>query len=200
MLSRKFFVLTFLATVATTGASAQSLYGDTGLYLGAVGGVQFFGGLELGNGDEVDFEPGYTVGGQVGYDFGQLRLEGELTYQAAEFEDGVGATFDTTVIRGSANLLFDITEIITEFGNLTPYAGGGVGIANIEVEGTDGNSFSDDETGLAFHGEGGIAIGIGSNLALVPNYRFEWVAGNDVAGLDGDLYGHALRLTGQVSF
>lgn len=189
----------FAAVLASSGASAQTYASANGLYLGLVGGAQFFDGVDAGDGTEIDFDTGYVVGGQLGYRFGQLRAEAELAYEVAELEDVDDDIFDTKVIRAAAGLYFDLLPVAA-LGGISPYAGGGIGVANIEIEGTDGNDFEDDETGFTFHGEAGVTIKITENLAIAPHYRFEWFDTKEVANFENDLYAHAVRVSGRFSF
>lgn len=193
----QFVVVVLLTSQALTQtSSAQTASSNDGFYLGLVGGVQFFDGIEAGDNSDIDYDPGYAVGGQVGYRLGQLRAEAELAYESAELEDAGGDKFDTNIIRGAASLFFDVTDI----GSVTPYFGGGIGIANIEIKGTGGNSFEDDKTGVTLHGEAGLAFNVTSNIAIVPHYRLEFFDTKEVANVQNDLYAHAVRVSGRLYF
>ena len=190
----------FVSTcLASSGAMAQTVLNTQGPYIGLSGGVQFYDGIEAGDGTDIDFDTGFGGAGQVGYRFGQLRAEVELAYQAAEAEDVDGDVFDNTVLRGTIGAYYDFSPLLVA-GDFAPYVGAAVGVANIEVEGTDGNNFKDDETGLTFHGEAGFTYHITNNIAVSPNYRWEWYETNEVADVDGELYAHAIRVTGRYAF
>src|SRR5512133_1061429 len=45
--------------------------------------TQFGPGAQTFN-DRVEFDPGINIGGAGGFDFGYLRIEGELSYKGAE--------------------------------------------------------------------------------------------------------------------
>jgi opacity protein-like surface antigen len=192
-------VVFFAACLASPGAMAQTSLGAEGPYIGLSGGVQFYDGIEAGDGTDVDFDTGLGAAGQVGYRFGQLRTEVEFAYQAAEAEDVDGDVFDNTILRGTIGAYYDFSPLVVA-GDFAPYVGAGVGVANIEVEGTDGNDFKDDETGLTFHAEAGFTFNVSNNFAISPNYRWEWYETNEVADVDGELYAHNIRVTGRFSF
>lgn len=165
----------------TTSALAQ---GAGGLYAGIVGGVQLFNDNEDG-GVDIEYDPGGTFGGFIGKRFGDLRVEGELSYQFAGAEDSdnvVEADFE--VLRLTANFLYDIP-----LATFTPYVGAGFGFANAEFSG----DVEDDDNGLTLHGEFGSAFPVGTSMALVPAYRFEWID-TDAGGLDDAQTAHAFRL------
>lgn len=160
--------------------------GPGGLYVGVVGGVQFFSDNEDGNVD-IDFDTGYVVGGLLGYRFGALRAEAELDYQETEANDFV----DVEILRYTAGLYYDIAALPLP---ITPYIGGGVGLASIDSDG-GGN----DETNFTFHGEVGGSLYLGDSLAIVPAYRYEWIDNEDLVS-DDPVESHALRVGLRLSF
>ena len=78
------------------------------------------------------------------------------------------------IIRGTLSLLYDFAPGISILDSPSPYIGGGIGIANISIDGEDGNDVEDDETGVTFHGELGLTYNLTDSFALMPQYRFEW--------------------------
>lgn len=188
------FLLACSAVLLTSQVSAQSASSGSGVYTGIVGGVPFFDGGE----NFIDYDPGYLIGGQVGYRIGSFRTEAEIAYQSTELRDGGNDVFGFDVIQGTLSAYYDI-PVVPELSGLSPYVGGGIGGANITVEGENGNSAEDDETGLMLHGEFGFGIAVSQSFELVPHYRFEWFD-TGVAGLDEDLYDHAFRLSARLGF
>lgn len=165
-------------------AAAQELPG--GLYVSGIVGVQFFSDNEDGNVD-IDFDTGYVVGGLVGFRFGDARAEAELNYQETEANDVV----DVEILRYTAGVYYDFTTLQLP---VTPYVGGGLGLASIDATG-GGN----DETNFTWHGEIGGSFNLGPQLAIVPAYRYEWI---DDSGLvsDDPVTSHAIRLGARLSF
>ncbi|MGI9435622.1 MAG: outer membrane protein [Geminicoccaceae bacterium] len=177
------------AALAPSQASAQSV-GD--LYWGVFGGVNFVSDNDRRSGIllNVNFDPGYTVGGQVGYIFGSVRAEAEIEYSEADVaEIGANGSPDATLdsLRGSGGLYFDFIGFAPS--NILPYVGAGVGFAGLEFTGDD---LSDDEVALTAHGEAGVSFAAATNFDVVVSYRFEWFDSN-IGGLDSDITAHQIR-------
>lgn len=173
-----------VSLVAAGPLAAQGVPG--GLYVGVVGGVQLFSDNEDGDVD-IDFDTGYVVGGLLGYRFGDFRTEAELNYQETEANDFV----DVEILRYTAGLYYDIAAFPLP---ITPYIGGGLGLASIDSDG-GGN----DETNFTWHGEVGGSLYLGDQLAIVPAYRYEWID-NDGLVSDDPVTSHAFRLGLRLSF
>ena len=184
--------------LATTAISGQPLAKD-GLYLGLAIAQSSFYDIDAGDGTEIDFDSGSAVRGQLGYRFGSLRAQAEVAYQFVEFEDVDDDEFDTNIIRGTLGLFYDFAPLPV-FEAPTPYVGGGIGFANIAIDGEDGNDFEDDQTGFTFHGELGLAYDLTDSFALMPQYRFEWYETNDVAEVQDNLFSHAFGVGGRYHF
>ena len=191
-----------LATAAMglpmTMASAQPSAKD-GPYIGLAIAQSTFYDIDAGDGTEIDFYSGSAVRGQVGYGFGSWRAQAEVAYQFVEFEDVDDDEFDTNIIRGTLSLFYDFAPI-SILDAPSPYVGGGIGIANIAIDGEDGNDFEDDETGVTFHGELGLTYDLTDSFALMPQYRFEWFDTNEVADVQDDLFSHAFGVAGRYHF
>jgi opacity protein-like surface antigen len=171
-----------IALTLTPGTAAAQSVGD--LYWGLFGGAQFYSENEIGN-DDVEFDPGWAVGGQLGYIFGSVRAEAEIEYNEAEIEN---SSASLSSLRGTGGLYFDFIGFSQS--NILPYVGAGFGLASLEV---DGGGFDDDgELGLTAHGEIGVSFAAAANFDVVFAYRYEW---NDVevSGLDDDITAHQVR-------
>ncbi|ABL00241.1 outer membrane protein [Pelobacter propionicus] len=135
--------------------------------------------------DRVEFDPGIDVGGSAGYDFGYVRLEGELSYKGAEIDSVYDATSDIRYhdLDGSlsafavmANCYFDLHNDTP----VTPYLGGGIGFATLYLDDTSGVSNgvrwslydSDDDTVFAYQIGAGIDISINRYFSLDVGYRY----------------------------
>ena len=121
-------LLSLVPLSVTSNAAAQGV-GD--LYWGVFGGAQFYEDNEIDNTD-LEFDPGFSVGGQIGYIFGSVRAEAEIEYNEGDVKqfgnnDIDGATL--SALRGTGGLYFDFIG----FGqtNILPYAGGGFGLASL---------------------------------------------------------------------
>lgn len=139
--------------------------------------------------DKVELDPGVNVGLTGGYNFGFFRLEGELSYKAAEMDEIVdqidGYHFrnvdgELAVFAGMVNGFFDLRNSSP----VTPYFGGGVGFATVylsDTYGTDirGGAFNrallyadDADSVLAYQVGGGLEIALNSVLSLDLSYRY----------------------------
>ena len=191
-------VLAAAAGFAAAMTSAQALAKD-GPYLGLAIAQSSFYDIDAGDGTEIDFDSGSAVRGQIGYGFGSWRAQAEVAYQFVEFEDVDDDEFDTNIIRGTVSLFYDFAPLSVLDAPI-PYVGGGIGFANIAIDGEDGNDFEDDKTGLTFHGELGLAYNLTDNLALMPQYRFEWYETDEVADVQDNLFSHAFGVGGRYHF
>lgn len=201
----------FIALVGgATGASAQAT-SPTGFYVGAGAGLSklnsvhvtyydvggTFGGT--GTEDTLDarfrFKDAFTINGLVGYDFGMLRSDLEVSYarnklrsltidsvngvpivltpadrdDACDYlEATCGGSGNTFTIDGSRarqlNAMGNLWLDVPIGGTITPYIGGGVGIAGFEVDG-------EGKTKFAWQLGAGLAFNISPNVAITADYR-----------------------------
>ena len=206
-MSSKWLVLLCANCLISQSASAQNwdwgaepwddLRGSiTSVYAGAVAGLQ----LSDGGAGAFDHGAGFVAGGQFGIAFAPWRLESEVVYQRTDYDDAIDATFDLDVIRGTLSLYYDL-QPIAALGGMSPYLGGGMGAAYLEVSGTDGNAFEDDTTTFTLHGEFGLNFPLTDHAAVAPHYRFEWFdSGGETEGAADDFYAHAFRVAVRVLF
>lgn len=135
--------------------------------------------------DDVTFDPGVYVGGTGGYDFGFVRLEGELSYRHADldtvtFADGRrfrNVDGDLGAFTGMFNAFFDLHNP----SRVTPYVGGGIGFASLFLSDTDGRDTSgineplyseSDDTVFAYQIGAGMDIAINNRYSLDIGYRY----------------------------
>lgn len=150
------------ALLIAPAASAQ-------IYVSGFGGVNFQRDQDsnrvvendLLNAAEVDFDPGFVVGGSVGYAFpetafGRFRVEVEGSYRENDVDDGrtlAGRqTFrgDLSAAAGLAMLYYDLVDV-SEF--VTPFIGGGAGVANIDSDVTYAPGDTDAPSTIALGGD-----------------------------------------------
>jgi len=138
--------------------------------------------------DQVEFDPGLSIGGTGGYDFGFLRLEGELSYKQAE----ISAITDDTGFRfhnvdgnlGALAWMFNAFYDMHNDSPITPYFGGGIGFATLFLSNTFGTDINngvasrpllypkDDTTVFAYQAGAGMEIAIQRKLSLDLGYRY----------------------------
>lgn len=136
-----------------------------------------------GNGFKADDKTGLDVDAIAGYDFGFLRVEGELGYKRTKVRNLVASSFlladtNTAPISGVTSASFPLGSRTTVLSGMidalgqyqiTPkiriYGGGGAGRARVK-------SLGDRDDAWAFQGIAGAATSIAENLELGLKYRY----------------------------
>jgi opacity protein-like surface antigen len=127
---------------------------------------------------DVEFDPGFAVGGAVGYRVQEwMRAELNLSYREADIDKLTGPGFvlegagDAGAFAALANLYFDFTPREP----VTPYVGVGIGVALIDVD-SDGSAnvltINDDSTEFAWNVMAGAAWSVTDNVDLTLGYRY----------------------------
>lgn len=136
--------------------------------------------------DQVEFDPGINIGGTGGYDFGFVRLEGELSYKHSEINkisDGyTGEQYGNP--DGSLGALAFMGNAFVDLHNaspVTPYLGGGIGFAVLHISdtyATIGNAprsqfySDDDDTVFAYQVGAGVDVAINRRFSIDIGYRY----------------------------
>lgn len=139
--------------------------------------------------DRVDFDPGLNIGAAGGYDFGIVRLEGELSYKNAEIKS-VNDQLTGERYHNAAGDVGVLALMFNGFMNLynespvTPYLGGGIGFATIHLSDTFGTRIvsgssqrvllygAGDDTVFAYQLGGGVNIAVNRHFSLDIGYRY----------------------------
>ena len=173
-----------LAMMPST-AAAQGV-GD--LYWGLFGGAQFYSDNEI-DGADLTYDPGWAVGGHLGYIFGSVRAEAEISYNEVKVDELGDDSNDTTLsaLRGTGSLYFDFIGFSQS--TILPYAGAGFGLGSVEFSG----DIDDDELALTAHGEIGVSFAAAANFDVVAAYRFEWYD-TDIGDVDDNFTAHQVRM------
>lgn len=157
-------------------ASAQT----DGLYAGAEAGVNFVPSLKFNSEHNVwkqQQDPGYAILGQVGYGFGNVRLEGEVSWRQndlSKFSDSFGdhsADGNVSALSVMGNVYYDFLNDT----KWTPYLGvglGGVSVGenNIKADGVNVTNASDFV--LGYQGIAGVSYAVDQQLSLRADYRY----------------------------
>jgi opacity protein-like surface antigen len=163
----------------------------------------------------LDTDTGFLVGGVLGYNWGDtgLRSELELSYSQANLDgfdvdwDNAGASphplpdgddldfdGDVSVTYIFGNLWYGFGHMM-DMGGLSPYIGGGLGVAfvNVDIDAINGVDLdaSGDETGFAYQLGGGLMWNLADNVALDLGYRWRGVMLEDY---EDDLNSHNVLL------
>jgi OOP family OmpA-OmpF porin len=154
-----------LIAVAVSLLSAQAASAQ-GFYVGVHGGL----GLGL---EGLDQDGGYAVNGVIGYKFTpSLRAEGEIAYRENEWDDCF--LFCSRDEEGTISSLAFMANVFYDFNAgsaFRPYLGGGLGVANVELDVED-SSESGDDTVFAFQFALGVAYEMTQSTALVLDLRY----------------------------
>ena len=134
--------------------------------------------------EEAEFDVGVYTGGTAGYDFGLLRLEGELSYRYSEIKS-VTDTFDGYKyqnVDGNLGALAFMANAFIDLHNaspFTPYFGGGVGFAVLDLSDTFAEAPSqvqlypnDSDTVFAYQVAAGLEIALNRMFSLDLGYRY----------------------------
>jgi len=147
-----------------------------------VTGYDYFNGIPFD--ERVEFDPGINIGGTGGFDYGLVRLEGELSYKHGEMAtitDSSGVQYrnvDGTV--GALAMMFNVFMDLHNPSPVTPYFGGGIGVAALHLSDTFGTSdgsrtllyLEDDDSVFAYQVGAGLEIALNRSLSLDLGYRY----------------------------
>jgi opacity protein-like surface antigen len=137
--------------------------------------------------DRLEFDPSIYVGGSGGFDFGFLRIEGELSYKNWEMSSLTEQTGQTRFanVDGSVGAFAMMCNAFFDLRNaspVTPYIGGGVGVATLYLSDTYATETStgyrtrvyesNDATVFAYQAGAGIEIALTKMLSLDIGYRY----------------------------
>ncbi|MHB8056724.1 MAG: outer membrane protein [Desulfuromonadaceae bacterium] len=138
---------------------------------------------EISFDDRAEFAPDVNIGGTAGFDYGAVRLEGELSYKHGETatitdrannEQFHGASGSLGALAMMFNTFFDLHNSSP----VTPYLGGGVGFAVLHLSDTYVAEFDlpiyqeGDDSVFAYQIGAGIEIALKQRLSLDFGYRY----------------------------
>ena len=215
--------LAITMALASTALATPAVARDKSVYVGIEGGVMILTDTNLDFSDPSDdtflrnaitlnHKTGFDVAALIGYDFGLVRVEGELGYKRAGLSDVTilntfvplsSSTF-TQDSNGSTRAISAMVNALLDFGDengWSGYAGGGVGVASVRqrvsvdftpvgtasatlVNSYD-SSISDKDTSFAYQVLAGIRHPITYNIDLGLKYRFFSTRKNDFDTGDG---------------
>lgn len=160
--------------------------------------------------DHVEFDPSINIGGTGGYDFGFVRLEGELSYKQAEMSTITSTNLTSGGIARFVNVdgrigaLAMMLNCFIDLHNntpVTPYFGGGVGFAALYLDDTFATIATgpnagfpttlylyDDEAVFAYQVGAGLEFALNRRLSLDVGYRY---FGTSEATFSNQLFGQA---------
>jgi len=137
--------------------------------------------------DRVEFDPGILIGGSGGFDFGFVRIEGELAYRHGEISSITEQISNVkyTNVDGRVGVYSAMFNVFFDLHNpsiVTPYLGGGIGLATLYLDDTYGTATntgyrerlyrSDEDTVFAYQAGAGLDIALTRMLSLDIGYRY----------------------------
>ena len=166
-----------LFTVSST-THAQDLYfsGNVGLAIPSDSDLDYPG---LPGNPEVESDNGLALALAAGYDFGNTRLECELTYQENDLDQAgyAGNDYDLCGDTSSFALLVNGYYDFVNQSRFTPFLSAGVGVAEVkvrdgEVNGTAITDIDDEDRVMAFQFSAGVGIAVSETLTVDVKYRY----------------------------
>jgi len=132
--------------------------------------------------DRVEFDPSINIGGTGGFDFGLIRLEGELSYKhgniATITEQGGTPLHNADGNLGALAMMFNAFLDLHNASPVTPYFGGGIGFAAMHLSDTFVSEYDypiyqeDDDAVFAYQAGAGVEIALNRMLSLDLGYRY----------------------------
>jgi len=132
---------------------------------------------------DMEFDTGFLLGAAVGYDYGQFRFEGEFGYRSHTIDKWKditinGMNFGDASGDGDVTTLSFLVNGFVDFpsnGPLTPYVGGGIGFATIDMNDLEIENVrigDDSDTVFAYQLAAGIAYAVNPYMSVDLGYRF----------------------------
>ena len=182
----KRFLMTMIVAAVFMATSAQAAKGK--MYFSGSAGVSITEDLDF-PGINISFDPGYNVGGALGYDMGRFRVEGEIRYSSVDVDEvrvfgvPVPASGDLSALTFMANGYYDV-----EMSNspLTPYLGAGLGLVASEIAGP-GGSINEEDFGYQFMV--GLGFDVSPSTILTAEYRYFGIADSDAPSTHAFIFG-----------
>jgi OOP family OmpA-OmpF porin len=157
--------------LASTALASPALARDDQWYVGVDGGAMIVEDLSLDigtlqNAASIDTNKGFDVGGVVGYDFGGLRLESEVSYRQVDAKSS-----------GNASALSFMVNGVLDFGEddgIQGFVGGGAGVARVDMQTVLATPvfLDDSDTGFAWQALAGVRAPLSKRWDVGLKYRF----------------------------
>ncbi|GFO63656.1 outer membrane protein [Geomonas paludis] len=190
------------AAALLVAASATSVMAaQEGPYVGLNAGVVFVheSTLDAGGGDKADlsFDPGFAVGGVLGYEFATgPRLEAEIAYRKSDTDELSAPGFGSEKVDGDVGVTSYMINAYYDFSkeaSVSPFVGVGLGI----LDGKLSDGFDDaSDTTFGYQAMVGVTVKAAPNVNLDLSYRYQGAASDfSVDGVDMS-YGSSNILAG----
>lgn len=151
------------------------------------------------NAFHTSYDTGWAIGAALGYNFGNIRLEGEVAYQKAD-EDKAGyvnSQQDSTYDKSARSFLINGYYDFTNSSAFTPYLSAGLGQAKIKWSG-EGESLKD--TVFAYQVGAGVGYALNKNVTIDAKYRYFATSDPKFDVTEMEFASHNLLLGVRVNF
>lgn len=173
------FALAMFLFTGPAGATDQGLYfsGKAGLTMPLDSSVHFDSGLDA----EFEFDPGFSFAAAIGGQINEsMRVEPEISYQENDLDKASNGAGSVS-INGDASVWAFMTNIYYDFlpeARATPYIGGGIGFAKVEVSDITSPAApgyyleGDKDSVFCYQASAGVAWTIGNDMTMDFSYRY----------------------------
>lgn len=202
--------LRYLAAIAAAGfvaVNSTAHAADEGWYVSGQAGISALTDSELDDptgvlaalGTEVEFDPGFSIAGAVGYHWHKFRVEGEVGYAVSDIDRftilgiGLPSGGDVDVISFMANAFRDFDLDSAWSINV----GAGLGVANVSINDPSILGFAlgdDDDTAFAYQLGAGIGYAFTRSMTVSLDYRFFSTPGLEFSGVDAEYDNNIFRI------
>lgn len=156
---------------------------------------------------DVEYDTGSALGAALGYDFGNTRLEGEISYQKNDFEKAnlPRVDFDLSGEITSLSLLMNGYYDFVNNSDFTPYFSAGLGFAEIEandlnVHGLGLPDSNDDDTVFAYQVGAGVGYAINEKVTIDVKYRYFATSDHEFDTREAEFASHNFLFGVRVNF
>jgi opacity protein-like surface antigen len=168
---------------------------EAGWYAGVFGGASWPRDMDFEDEFKLELDRGFTAGAVVGsHFFDYLRAEVEASYARYDIDECSTGTVKCAVSDGDVSAFYLLGNLWFDFnlGGFSPYIGGGIGGARVDV---DTSTFPDDsDWGFAFQAGAGVRFDLTDALQVDVGYRFKDVPDLSIDSLDTDLQTHNAQI------
>jgi len=196
----------FGAGIAPSAQAQWYVSGNVGAMIVNDSDVSGSQGTASANGT-IEFDTGYGVSGALGYTFGSIRAEAEVSYSKADMDKISGtATDGTTTVSGSGKIDGDVSALafmvngwydFDTGSKWVPYVGGGLGMA--KVESTILSAESDDNV-LAYQVGAGVGYKLTENTTATLGYKYFGTSDPNFDGVDAEVGTHNFTVGVRLAF
>ena len=153
-----------------------------GPYAGAVAGINIPADSDwTGPGQPtitIEYNSGFTGGVFAGYDYGMVRVEGEVRYLQADIDkfSALGVSLDAGADVNTWGYMLNGYYDFENSSALTPYLGVGIGAAHVEIKNASLLGYSipgkDKDTEFAYQFIAGIDYSVSQQMMVGLSYRY----------------------------